>query len=97
LPNDGLFVWRLRLPDDSRWKAGRRAATAFHTDRRRSVYVQQPGQRLPLFTLPETQQDPAAIAGQLNVPAISRRMQLHKEQYCSCGKSFFIPPEDPSG
>lgn len=91
VPSAGAFVWRLKS-----YSVTHAPAYALQTyDNFYTFSVL--GNEAPLFTRARRQDDPAAIAGELDVPVPIRRRALDQnaKAYYGAGKSFAIYKDDP--
>ena len=84
IPNIGIYLWRLQAYPVTQ-------APAFSRDDGLFSFSQL-GNDIPLFNLPETEQNRAHLAGEINVPAPIRRRAFFnsKESYYGLDKSFYI-------
>lgn len=94
IPNVGLFVWRLGA-----YSVTGTAAYCLEDVGPHCYTFSVLGNDTPLFTRPESEADPTAIAGELNVPAVIRRRRLEHslDAYYGTGKSLLIWEAPPFG
>jgi hypothetical protein len=82
IPSAAAFIWRLRSFSVTR-------APAYHAQGGDPFYTfSQLGNDAPLFTNPQRENDPATIAGELNVPTPIRRRALEKQRGKFYGKDL---------
>lgn len=94
IPNLGIFLWRLQA-----YRLTRSPAVPNATVGTRRFRFSPLGHDAPLFNLPITEEDPAGLAGPLNVPAPIRRRAMHArpEDYYGAGRSVFVERRTATG
>ena len=94
IPNVGIFLWRLQA-----YRLTRSPAVPNTTVPSRRFRFSPLGHDAPLFNLPITEEDPAGLAGPLNVPAPIRRRAMHArpEDFYGPGRSVFVERRTGTG
>ncbi|HEX2202626.1 MAG TPA: hypothetical protein VHG91_04995 [Longimicrobium sp.] len=94
IPNVGIFLWRLQA-----YRLTRSPAVADPSDGARRFRFSPLGNDAPLFNLPITEDDPAGLAGPLNVPAPIRRraMRARPADHYGRGRSLLVEARDGGG
>lgn len=87
IPSVALHVWRLRP-----YSVTRTPAACVEENGPQSYTFSVLGHDCPLFVAPEPQEDPSAIADEMNLPVPIRRwaFEYHKERYYGEGRSIAL-------
>lgn len=94
IPNVGIFLWRLQA-----YRLTRSPAVPNATVPSRRFRFSPLGHDAPLFNLPISEDDPAGLAGPLNVPAPIRRRAMHARvaDHYGRGRSVFVERRTGAG